>query len=113
VIQRGEGVMARDAAKVHRPGKTAMVQTAAPFVAKRKMSFKEKHALETLPKDIARLDTEIARINAVLADANFYARDPEGFAAQSKALQAAEAKKTAAEEQWLELEMLREELEGS
>jgi ATP-binding cassette subfamily F protein uup len=112
VIQRGEGVQARAAAKAHRPGKTAMVQTAAPFVAKRKMSFKEKHALESLPKDIDKLEAEINAINAALADANFYAKDPAGFAAKSKALIAAEAKKAAAEEQWMELELLREELEG-
>ncbi len=113
VIQRGEGVMARDTLKAHRPGKTAMVQTAAPFVAKRKMSFKEKHALETLPKDIAKLEAEIAALNAALADPALYTKDPNGFAAKSKLLEAAEAKKAAAEEQWLELELLREELEGS
>src|SRR5690606_31605935 len=43
----------------------------------------------------------------------YYTRDPQGFARDSKALAEAEAKRSAAEEQWLELEMLREELEGS
>ena len=112
VIQRGEGVMARGSAKAHRPGKTAMVATAAPFVAKRKMSFKEKHALETLPKTIAKLDADIASINATLADPKFYAKDPGGFAAKSKDLLATEARKAKAEEEWMELELLREELEG-
>ncbi|WP_323014661.1 ABC-F family ATP-binding cassette domain-containing protein [Devosia sp.] len=113
VSQRGSGVNARMAEKTPRPARpsAAPAATAAP-APKRKLSFKQKHALETLPKDIDKLDAEIAAINAVLSDPNFYTRDPNGFAARSKALEAAEAKKAAAEEQWLELEMLREELEG-
>jgi len=115
VIQRGEGVTAREPApKAHRPGKTTLVQTSAASSAapKRKLSFKEKHALETLPKTIDALEAEIKAINAALTDADFYTRDPAGFAARSKALMDAEAKRAAAEEQWLELELLREELEG-
>jgi ATP-binding cassette subfamily F protein uup len=112
VIQRGEGVNARAAiTKAHRAGKTALAQTSAA-TAKRKLSFKEKHALETLPKDIEKLEAEIKTLNAALADGSLYAKDPAGFAAKSKALAAAEAKRAAAEEQWLELEMLREEIEG-
>ncbi|AVF03324.1 MULTISPECIES: ABC-F family ATP-binding cassette domain-containing protein [Devosia] len=117
VIQRGEGVTAREPAlKAHRAGKTSLTQTSLATSAaapKRKLSFKEKHALETLPKDIEKLDSEIDALNTALAEANFYTRDPAGFAAKSKALEAAVARKAKAEEQWLELEMLREELEGS
>ena len=115
VIQRGEGVTAREPTlKAHRAGKTSLAQTTAATSAapKRKMSFKEKHALETLPREIAKLEAEIKAINADLANANFYAKDPNGFAAKSKALIAAEAKRAEAEEQWMELELLREELEG-
>jgi ABC transport system ATP-binding/permease protein len=86
---------------------------AAPSAAKRKLSFKEKHALESLPKEIDKLDAEIALLNKALAAPDLYSKDPNGFAAKSKALEAAAARKAAAEEQWLELEMLREELEGS
>jgi len=111
VIQRGEGVQARAVAKAHRPGKTAMAPIAAANVPKRKMSFKEKHALENLPRDIERLETEIAAINLALADPSFYAKDPAGFSAKSKSLISTEAKKAKFEEQWMELELLREELE--
>ena len=69
-------------------------------------------ALETLPGVINTLEDEIKAINAALTDPNFYQRDPTGFAAKSKALMEAEAKRSAAEEEWLELELLREELEG-
>ncbi len=112
VSQRGSGVSARVVEKAPKAEK-ARSEAPAPVQAKRKLSFKEKHALETLPKDIEKLDAEIKALGAALADPAFYTKDPNGFAAKSKALEAAEAKKAAAEEQWLELEMLREELEGS
>jgi len=113
VAQRGAGVSARAAVKASRAEKpAASTPAASPASGKRKLSFKEKHALETLPKEIEKLETEIKALNAALADPAFYTRDPNGFAAKSKALGDAEAKRAAAEEQWLELEMLREELEG-
>ena len=110
VSQRGEGVRARVAEKAAKGKPKADAANAAAPVAKRKMTFKEKHALETLPKDIAKLDAEIKTLNTALAAPNFYSKDPNGFATKSKALEAAEGKKATAEEQWLELEMLREEL---
>ena len=48
-----------------------------------------------------------------LADPDLYARDPAGFAARSASLARAEQALAEAEEQWLALEMLREEVEGS
>ena len=112
VAQRGQGVTARTTEKPARTTRPKADSPAPAATAKRKLSFKEKHALETLPKDIDKLDAEIRALNAALSDPAFYARDPAGFAAKSKALETAEAKKAAAEEQWLELEMLREELES-
>ncbi len=112
VAQRGQGVTARAFEKTAKAEKPKTESSAPASTAKRKLSFKEKHALETLPKDIDKLDTEISALNKALSDPAFYTKDPTGFAAKSKALEAAEAKKAAAEEQWLELEMLREELEG-
>lgn len=113
VAQRGEGVGARTLERPAKPEKPKAEPVAVAPSARRKLSFKEKHALETLPKDIEKLDAEIRTLNAGLSDPALYTRDPAGFATKSKALEAAEAKKAAAEEQWLELEMLREELEGS
>jgi len=81
--------------------------------ASRKLSFKDKHALETLPARIAGLEQEIARLNALLADPDLYARQPGRFAEATKALGDAQAALGEAEEQWLALEMLREELEGA
>jgi len=79
----------------------------------RKMSFKDKHALETLPTRIAELENEMAKLNRVLADPDLYTRQPAKFAAATKALEAAQASLAQAEEQWLALEMQREALEGA
>ncbi len=112
VVQRGEGVNARAAiTKAHRAGKTALPQTTTA-TAKRKMSFKEKHALETLPKQIEKFEGEIKALNAALADPKLYTKNPDAFAEKSKLLATTEAKRAKAEEEWLQLELLREELEG-
>jgi ATP-binding cassette subfamily F protein uup len=112
VTQRGAGVSARPAPT--QPAKPVASRPApgATQQAKRKLGFKEKHALETLPTEIERLEAEIARLNDALADPQLYARDPEGFTSKSEALAEAQANCAAAEDRWLELEMLREELEG-
>jgi ATP-binding cassette subfamily F protein uup len=77
----------------------------------RKMSFKDKHALETLPTRMADLEQDLRRLNRVLSDPDLYRRQPAKFADATKALEAAQASLAKAEEQWLALEMQREELE--
>jgi ATP-binding cassette subfamily F protein uup len=84
-------------------------QTAEP--ARRKLSFNEKHALETLPAKIAGLEAEIARLQAVIGDATLFARDRAAFDQTSRALAGAQAELAAAEERWLELELRRGEVE--
>jgi ATP-binding cassette subfamily F protein uup len=76
----------------------------------RKMSFKDKHALETLPGRITDMEKEIGRLNRVLSDGDLYARQPAKFAEASKALEALQGELAKAEEQWLALEMMREAL---
>jgi len=78
--------------------------------AKRKLSYKEKHALERLPEAIARLEAEILSLQARLADPGLFARDEKAFTAASERLGVAQAELTAAEEQWLELELLRQDI---
>ncbi len=80
--------------------------------AKRKLSFKDRHALDTLPATMAALETRIAALQAALADPDLYARDRARFERLSAEAAKAQADLAAAEEQWLALEMLREELEG-
>ena len=76
------------------------------------MTFKDKHALETLPATIAALRTEAAKLQSKLADLQYYARDRNAFEQTTAALGELHRKIEAAESQWLELEILREELAG-
>src|SRR6204780_1688819 len=77
---------------------------------KRRLTFTDQHALETLPKTIAKLQTEIDALQAKLADSEFYARDRAAFEKATAALGERQLKIARAEEQWLKLEILREEL---
>ena len=92
--------------------KPVEVKPAGKSLSKQRMTFKDKHALETLPGRIDQLSEEARRLHAVLDDPGLYARDPKLFAATTEKLTATEAALAAAEEEWLRLEMLREELGG-
>lgn len=78
----------------------------------KKLSFKQKFALENLPKKIDAVTASIARLENNIADPAFYERDPVGFQKTIAALDKERSDLAALEEEWLELEMLREELEG-
>ncbi|MFT4275378.1 MAG: ABC transporter ATP-binding protein, partial [Rhodopseudomonas sp.] len=94
--------------------KAAPSPAAAPAPApKRKLSFNEKHALETLPKTIAKLEAEIASLQKQLDDPQLYAKDRAKFDKVSAAMAKAHDELHAAEQRWLELEMLREEIESA
>ncbi len=93
--------------------KTKSAAPTGPATASRKMSFKDKHALETLPSKIDKMLATIDKLRSALADPDLYTRDPKLFAKGTDALAKAETELAQAEERWLELEMMREELEGS
>ena len=114
VAQRGEGVRGRGVIEPIREAKTSNAAAAAARAlgAKGKLSFKDKHALETLPKTIAALDARKAKLRATLDDPKLYARDPVAFGKQSEALAKLEAEMAQAEDDWLTLEMRREAMEG-
>ena len=101
--QPGRGKTSKDADKLD----------TQPPAAKRRLLFKEKHALETLPKTIAELKAEAVKLQTRLDDSQFYTRDRSGFEKATTALSSIQLKIAAAEEQWLELEILREELSAS
>jgi ATP-binding cassette subfamily F protein uup len=90
----------------------AAEQKAQPKQPARKLSYKQKFALETLPK---RMEAAVANIGAVerqLTDPDLYRRDPNAFADATASLDKARAELAAMEDEWLELEMLRETIEG-
>jgi ATP-binding cassette subfamily F protein uup len=110
VAQRGAGVAAPEPpAKTAAKALPAKERSARP----RKMNFSDKHALEKLPARLAELDKEIAELHAQLAAPDLYSRDPKQFGALSQRLADAQHEHAQGEERWLELEMLREEIENS
>ncbi|MGF6308744.1 ATP-binding cassette subfamily F protein uup [Bradyrhizobium sp. i1.8.4] len=112
LAQRGADVkretVKADAAIEEKKEARAAAPEAAP---RRRLSFNEKHALETLPKTIDRLHAEIARQQKVLDDPDLYSKDRKTFDAASAAIAKAQDELAAAEDRWLELEVLREEIE--
>jgi len=108
VAQRGAGI----GAKIEKPAKPKVAAKTPETKPKRKLSFKEKHALEILPARIAELRKVAAHCKAVLTDADLYRRDRAKFAEASEAFARAEADLAKAEQDWLALEILREEIEG-
>ena len=80
--------------------------------AAQKLSFKDRHALRVLPARIEAHAAEVSRLQAELADPDLYARDPARFAAAGSELARAGAALREAEERWLAIEIMREELEG-
>ena len=112
LAQRGNDVV-RPQAKTSRPAAEARpsVQREAS-VARRKLSFHEKHALETLPEEMTALQASIRDLQKRLDDPALYARNRQAFSETSASLAAAQSKLAAAEEKWLALEILREDIEG-
>ncbi|PIT69066.1 ABC-F family ATP-binding cassette domain-containing protein [Bartonella tribocorum] len=78
----------------------------------RKLSYKQVYALENLPKEIAVLQNEIKKIEQELSDPALYCRDKERFERLSTALEKKKNTCTQKQEEWLELEILREEMEA-
>jgi ATP-binding cassette subfamily F protein uup len=78
----------------------------------KRMTFKDRHALETLPMRIAALEAKAAKLTRILDDPDLYTRNPARFTETTATLEKTRHALAEAEEQWLELEMRREELEG-
>ncbi len=83
-----------------------------PVKAKGKLSFKQKFALENLPKEMEKAQSEIAKREQRMADPELFTKDPEAFNTLAQEMSKLRDKLEVMEEEWLELEMLREELEG-
>jgi ATP-binding cassette subfamily F protein uup len=116
LAQRGGGVLSARTVSKAKAKAESRAQAAEPpraaKTAKRRLSFHEKHALETLPGEIAKLQAKVQALQKTFDDPELYARDPKLFTETSTQLAAAHAELAAAEEKWLELEILREEVEG-
>ena len=113
LAQRGADLDGRKPQKARTlpAAKAASAPPAPP--TRRKLSFNDQHALKTLPKEIATLQSRIRGLQERLGDPALYARDRTAFTDATAALATAQAELATAEEKWLELEMLREDIEGA
>jgi len=87
------------------PVKRAMsAPRAEPTAAKKKLSFKDQRELESLPKQIEKLEAEVAVFHEVMADPSFFQRAGELIAMDQKKLSVAEKKLAEVYSRWEELE---------
>jgi ATP-binding cassette subfamily F protein uup len=113
LAQRGEDI-AREAIGKTGPSRERKTEAAPePKAGKRRLSFNEKYALETLPGEIATLQKRIRAAQEKLADPGLYARDRKAFDETSASMVAAQSALAAAEDKWLDLEILRETIDDS
>ncbi|MCZ4432471.1 ABC-F family ATP-binding cassette domain-containing protein [Agrobacterium sp. SOY23] len=102
--------------KAERQEKAKAVSSAStpqePAKAKGKLSFKQKFALENLPKEMEKAQEEIAKREQRMADPELFAKDQATFNKLAQEMEKLRDKLETMEEEWLELEMLREELES-
>jgi ATP-binding cassette subfamily F protein uup len=110
VAQRGHGLAGPLAALVEATEKPDRrpADRAAP---KRKLGFNERQALETLPRRIEELRADLDALERKLADADLPLREPAAFMDATKAYADLRDALAEAEDEWLGLEILREELE--
>ncbi|HBS50731.1 MAG TPA: elongation factor 3 [Rhodobacteraceae bacterium] len=95
------------------PSKAKLKQDAGPRrAASPGLSFTEKHRLEVLPEEIARLEAEIGKLEGLLADPELFTREPIKFNKATEALVARQEKLFEAEEEWLALAEKQEAAEG-
>jgi len=113
--RRGQNAMPK-ASKRPNPAQQAVKAPSIerPSVApkpRQKLSFKQHYRLETLPAEIKELTAKRAELEHKLAQPQLYASDPEQFNRVSTAFVELQARLMQCEEEWLELELLREQFE--
>lgn len=108
----GSKLQDRKAARPAAEAQTKASEPARPKAPSSKLSYKQKFALESLPGKMEAVSAAISALENQLADPAFYEKNPASFAKTIAALDKERQSLAAMEEEWLELEMLREELEG-
>ena len=113
LAQRGEGFRMQGEARAEPAKAKPVADTPEPArkAPKRRLSFNDNHALATLPKVIADLEHRIGELRMKLEDQGLYTRDPAAFDKAASDMTDAQEKLAEAESRWLELEILREEIE--
>lgn len=82
----------------------------APSRKPAKLSFKDQHRLKEAEAAIPRLSEEIATLETEMADPSLFSANPDRFNQVNDRLTAARAELEQAEEDWLEIEAMKETL---
>jgi len=85
-------------------------EDANPKPKKSRLSFKQQYALDHLPKEIDSLNEKMSLIEERLADPQLYLESRGDFEKLSQQLAALKEQLATCENEWLELELLREEM---
>lgn len=75
-----------------------------------RLSYNQQRLLEILPDKISELEKQIGDTEAALSNSSLYTENPEKFDALTKQLEELKAELEKSENQWLEIEMLRESI---
>lgn len=75
-----------------------------------RLSYNQQRLLEILPGKISELEKQIGDTEAALSDSSLYTENPEKFDTLTKQLEELKAELEKSENQWLEIEMLRESI---
>ena len=114
VAQRGSGIAGKAVSKTKpAPAASRPAELSAGAPTRKRLSFKDEHALKMLPDRIAALSAEARQMEALLSDPNLYRRDPAKFATTGEALAKARADIAGLEEEWLRIKSLREAFDTS
>jgi ATP-binding cassette subfamily F protein uup len=76
-----------------------------------KLTYKDQRDLDRLPGEIERIEAEMAATEEALHDPQLYSLDPERFADLTTRLESLRADKHSAEERWLQVAAMAEELQ--
>lgn len=77
-----------------------------------KLSYNQQRLLEVLPQKVETLEKDIAAVEEALSDGNLYQSNPDKFDELSTKLVELKDELETSENQWLEIQMIKEELES-
>ncbi|MCH8953021.1 MAG: ABC-F family ATP-binding cassette domain-containing protein [Proteobacteria bacterium] len=110
--QRGEAAARPEARKIARKPEPKRAERISARLSPTRLSYTQQKRLDDLPAEIDRLGAEIAKLERFLTSPDIFTREPVKFRKASAGLAERQQRLAAAEEEWLELEGLREALGG-
>ena len=110
--QRGEVAARPEAKKIARKPEPKRAERISARLSPTRLSYTQQKRRDDLPAEIDRLGAEIAKLERFLTSPATFTREPGKLRKGSAGLAERQQRLAAAEEEWLELEGLREALGG-